>query len=235
MPLPPTAPQSTVSWTVSDAVLVLLGAQLVSIVWAGLVVAILHPDGLPDPTPTGLQLLLTFGLWLGYGVGPLFIVGRRDGLPGSDLGMALRPIDLPVGLVGGVVTQVGLLQLLYLPILRFVEGDPSESARALIDAIDRPVDVVLFVVAVVVIAPLVEEIFFRGLLLGALRARFGTAAAVVVSAAVFALVHRQLLTFPGLFVFGLLAALLVVRTGRLGPAWAMHAAFNASTLVIIGL
>jgi membrane protease YdiL (CAAX protease family) len=59
-------------------------------------------------------------------------------------------------------------------------------------------------------------------------------AAVLVSSLVFAAIHRQPLALPGLFLFGLVAAALTLRTGRLGPAWALHAGFNFTTLVILG-
>jgi len=53
------------------------------------------------------------------------------------------------------------------------------------------------------------------------------AAALVVTAVVFAAMHFQPLQFLGLAAFGLVAGLLAQRTGRLGPAILAHIAFNA--------
>ncbi len=82
-------------------------------------------------------------------------------------------------------------------------------------------------------APIVEELFFRGLVLRSLERRFGTVWAVVGSSAIFAATHFEPLQFIALFVFGLVAALLAVRTGRLGPSMFAHLAFNATTVVIL--
>lgn len=232
----PAVPAHPVRWAANDAVLVLLGAQLLSLVWAGLVLASLYGgEELPDVLPIGAGVLANVGLWLGYGLGPVIVARAKGWGPVADYGARVRAGDVPVGFLIGALTQVALLPLLYWPLLRVVDGDPSESARRLVDAIEGPLDWVLFALSVAVVAPLVEELFYRGLLLRAIQARVGTAWAVVISSAVFAVVHRQLLPLPGLFVFGLGAALLTVRTGRLGPAWAMHVGFNTATLVVLGV
>ena len=218
---------------IGDAVLVLLGAQVLSILWVGVVLGLTHPDGLPDPIPATLQLLLNIGLWLGYGLGSVLMAraGGRD--PRPVLGIAIRPLDSLAAPLG-VALQLGVLPVLYWLILQLVDGDPSADAKELLEAVDTPAAALLFTLAVVVVAPLVEELYFRGLLLGAVRGRYGDVVGVVVSALVFALVHRQLLPLPGLFLFGVVAALLVIRTGRLGPAWLLHAGFNAATVALLG-
>ncbi|MGF1599348.1 MAG: lysostaphin resistance A-like protein [Acidimicrobiales bacterium] len=231
----PVVPKHTVRWTTVDAVLVLLGAQLLSILWVGFVVVTVYDSTIPDPLPVAALVLLNLGLWLGYGGGTLLVSRAKGRDPIDDYGIHLRRLDLPVGVVGGVVVQAVVLPILYWPLLRFVDGDPSESARELVAGADGLVGHVLLVVAVVVVAPVVEELFFRGLFLRALERSVGTVAAVVVSSAVFALVHRQVLPLPGLFLFGVAAAAITVRTGRLGPAWAFHVGFNLTTLVILAL
>ena len=55
----------------------------------------------------------------------------------------------------------------------------------------------------------------------------------MLSSAVFAAVHFQALQFAGLFVFGLVAALLTVRSGRLGPAIWAHIGFNLTTVTVL--
>jgi membrane protease YdiL (CAAX protease family) len=77
------------------------------------------------------------------------------------------------------------------------------------------------------VAPMVEEILFRGLLYGWLRGRLGVAAAVVLSAFLFALVHGIPMLMPAIAVQGVLLALLYERSGSLWPAIVMHGTFNA--------
>ncbi|MDH3679807.1 MAG: CPBP family intramembrane metalloprotease, partial [Acidimicrobiia bacterium] len=207
-----------------------------SIVWAGIVLASLYGAGeVPEVLPIAAGVLANVGLWLGYGVGPVLVARVKGRGPVADYGAWVRPGDVPIGLLIGVLTQVVVLPVLYWPLLRLVDGDPSESARRLVEAVDGPAEWALFALSVAVVAPFVEELFYRGLLLRAVQSRLGTAWAIVISSAVFAVVHRQVLPLPGLFVFGVGAALLTVRTGRLGPAWAMHVGFNAATLVVLGV
>ena len=83
---------------------------------------------------------------------------------------------------------------------------------------------------VVVAAPLVEELTFRGVGF-TLLARFGTLAAVTGTAIAFAADHGLVEGFPALFVFGLAVALVRVRTGSIYPGMLLHATFNALALV----
>jgi membrane protease YdiL (CAAX protease family) len=98
-----------------------------------------------------------------------------------------------------------------------------------------------FLVVILLTSPIqavAEEIFFRGYLLQALgslvaKPWFG----VIVSALVFALLHgtQNLPLFVDRFVFGLLAALLVWRTGGLEAAIAAHVINNIFAYLVAGL
>ena len=232
----PAVPAQEVRWTVADAVLVLLGAQLLSIVWAVTLIGVSYGTGeVPDPLPITVAVLANVGLWLGYFFGPLIVSRKKGNGMTADLGARVTPSDVPLGIALGVCTQLAVLPLLYWPILRVVDGDPSEAAEELIALVDTPLEWTALIVSVVVIAPLVEEVFYRGLFLRAVQARLGPIPAALITSAVFAVVHRQLLPLPGLFVFGLIAAALALYSGRLGPSWALHVGFNATTLVVLGV
>jgi len=81
---------------------------------------------------------------------------------------------------------------------------------------------VVLAVLVCVGSPIVEELFFRGLLLRSLLGSFeqlgrGSACSLDrVTALVFALVHFEALQFLGLAGFGVVLGVLAWRTGRLG-------------------
>lgn len=229
-------PARPVRWTAADAVTVLLGAQLLSLLWAGGGVALAYgAQGAPSPLPVVALFLLNVGLWAGYGLGPVLVVRLKGVGLASDLGACVRRLDVPAGLVAGVVAQAVLMPAVYWPIRRLVDGDPSASAKELVGSAHGPFQILLLVASTVVLAPLTEELFFRGLFLRGLQGRFGPVVAAVVSAVVFAAVHLDAMAAPGLFVFGLLAAALALATGRLGPSWAFHAGFNLTTLVMLGL
>jgi membrane protease YdiL (CAAX protease family)/uncharacterized RDD family membrane protein YckC len=94
----------------------------------------------------------------------------------------------------------------------------------------------LAVLGVAVIAPLVEEIVFRGMVFGWLRGRLPIGWAVVVSAALFSLEHigfLQLTLFLPIFATGLVLATLYHHAHSIWPTVLVHATFNlVATLVL---
>jgi uncharacterized protein len=89
--------------------------------------------------------------------------------------------------------------------------------------------VAVTLLATVVLAPVFEELIFRGLLYGSLRARFGVWPALGLSALVFALAHGYgIAGFASVFVSGALWAWSYERTRSLLPAMAAHAMNNAA-------
>jgi uncharacterized protein len=87
--------------------------------------------------------------------------------------------------------------------------------------------VVVSLLEFVVLAPLFEELAFRGLLFGTLRRKFAWSTSAVLSAAVFALAHGYgVLGFVSVFWSGLLWAWIYEKTGSLLPSILAHAANN---------
>ena len=86
-----------------------------------------------------------------------------------------------------------------------------------------------------VVAPIVEELLFRGLLQGGLAARMDARLALALTSVAFAAVHFQPVQFPGLVIAGLVFGGLALRAGRLGPAIVAHMAFNAFTVTLLAL
>lgn len=81
--------------------------------------------------------------------------------------------------------------------------------------------------AVVVVAPVTEELLYRGLGLSLLRARVGTPAAVAVTAVLFGLGHGLVLSLAALVWFGVVIAVVRLRTDSIYPAFVVHGLFNA--------
>jgi membrane protease YdiL (CAAX protease family) len=176
------------------------------------------------------------GLWVAL-VAAAVLASRRHGT-GSlarDLGLRIgRWWDLVVGAAVGLGCQYGLIPLLYLP---FERADPTLAQR-----IAQPAQtdtgsahtvgaLIVLLVFLAVGAPLVEELFFRGLLLRGLAGRLPAPVAVVVTGLLFALAHFEAVQFAGLALFGVVLGVLAWRSGRLGPSVAAHAAFNAAAVV----
>jgi len=93
-------------------------------------------------------------------------------------------------------------------------------------------------VALVVGAPLAEEVFFRGFLFkGLLHSRLGSRGTILVTAAVWSSIHLQydLYGITIIFVTGLLLGYARVRTGSIVPGIAMHALMNLLATVQVDL
>lgn len=164
---------------------------------------------------------------------PLIISRSKGRGAGTDFGLSLRVGDLPMGIAIGIGAQIASM-LLYIPV-RFLmpDSDVGEVARDLAEKADDPLGVVLLFLVVGLMAPIAEEVFYRGLVLRSIEKRHGGRAALWGSALVFAVAHFQVLQFPGLLWFGLVAGYLVQRYGRLGPAIAAHIGFNSIVVAIL--
>lgn len=188
-----------------------------------------------DTLPLSLVAVAQLGLWAGLLGAPVIATRLKGNGVVADLQLRARLADAWRGGLVGALLQIVALPLLYWPILRILDKGPSDlegPARAMTDRADGLVGVVLLVLIVGVGAPIVEEIFYRGLFLKALIKRgLPPAVAIGISATVFGISHFGLLQLPALVLFGAVAGILAHRSGRLGPAIAAHVAFNMVTVV----
>ena len=85
----------------------------------------------------------------------------------------------------------------------------------------------------VIVAPVAEEIIFRGYFYGVIRRFGGRIPALLTSSLLFAAIHVHLPSVPGLCILAMILCLLYERTGSLWAPMVLHAAFNASTIVFL--
>jgi membrane protease YdiL (CAAX protease family) len=93
----------------------------------------------------------------------------------------------------------------------------------------------VLVLVVVVGAPLIEELVYRGLIQSSLNSRFSRKIAMLIAAVWFAAVHLRLVEFPGLLAFALVLGFCFYRTNRLGMSVVAHVAFNATGLLLVAI
>lgn len=173
--------------------------------------------------------------------GPLEVRGTGSVVADYGLRISLWP-DLPLGIVVGVAAQyllTWLSELLLSPVVSHVDTRLGQPAQNLTGS-STGGSLALIAVLVCVGSPLVEELFFRGLLLRGLLGRFQTlgprlapALAIVISGLVFALAHFEAVQFLGLAAFGMVLGYLAYRTGRLGAGIAAHMTFNTVAILAI--
>ncbi|HUF15461.1 MAG TPA: type II CAAX endopeptidase family protein [Acidimicrobiia bacterium] len=220
------------SWSVVDFVLVWLGGLMGSAVF----------------TVTGLALevddwLIIVGL-IGHYLGILvvfWLLSQHKDDPG--IGFSVRSRDVTyIGI--GLLAQIALA-LVMLPIsnLLLPDGGPPQVIIDIFAEADTVLLRMALVTLAVVMTPITEELVYRGVLLRALQPR-GRRFAIVVSAAVFALIHFDGLDFdrlwqsavvvlPPIFILGLLLAWVTERQGRLGPAIFIHSGWNLLAALVL--
>ena len=112
-------------------------------------------------------------------------------------------------------------------------GDPSGSnpLLELVLASRDPLALALLAFTAVILAPLFEEIVFRGALLPVLARRLGSSWGVLLSALFFAMAHISLGELAPLTVLGIGLAMVRLSSGRLLPSVLMHGLWNAVTFL----
>lgn len=193
-----------------------------------------------DDLPLSLVAATYPPLWLGFVGVPIWAAATKGNGWLHDFVGSRRPADLAtdaaVGIPVGVLAQLLVVPLISWPVLELSGtsvDDLAAPARELADKATGTGGQLLFLLIVGLLAPVAEELFFRGLALRAFEKRWGTTWAVIGSSVFFGATHLQALQFPALTVAGVIFALLVVKTGRLLPAVIAHMAFNVTTVVAL--
>ncbi len=224
-------------WGLGDVAAGIFASLFLSALAGALILSIFGWSEASDVPVWGLALLQV-PLWAGYLIVVVLAARKGRGVV-ADFGLRTTLLDAPLGLVIGILTQVVVVPIMYLPILELVGSDSEELSRPARELAGRAGSApswILFGLLVGICAPVVEELFYRGLFLRSLTKRgLGQGAAVLLSSLAFAAIHLQPLQFPGLLVVGLIAGALAVRTGRLGPAIWTHIGFNMTTVVVLAL
>ena len=144
--------------------------------------------------------------------------------------LGFRAVDIYLGLMIGVVGRaVGI-------VIQFLATGRMPSSDVVLGGVTG-IYFFTAVIAPVILAPLIEEPFFRGLLQGSLGRIAGSWGSWVITAAVFTVVHTiadgwSWAAVATLFVFALLAGYVTQRTKRLAPAIVGHATFNGLAALI---
>ena len=85
----------------------------------------------------------------------------------------------------------------------------------------------------VIMAPVAEEVIFRGYFYAVIRNYGGRLPALLTSSLLFAAIHVHLPSLLGLGILAVILCLVYERTGSLWASITMHAAFNASTILVL--
>jgi hypothetical protein len=86
--------------------------------------------------------------------------------------------------------------------------------------------ITLFMIPIVIIAPITEELIFRGMLLRGIASNHKPAIAIIASATMFSLIHLNLAQIPNAFILGVIFAFLMIHTRNITYTIIYHAINN---------
>jgi membrane protease YdiL (CAAX protease family) len=173
--------------------------------------------------------------WLALAGWPIIATLRRGNGPRIDLGLRLTWSDTGWGVLTGFVGLIaaGLAALATQLMVPEVTSAAGEAAAELQESAGR-LAITMFAALVMVGAPVVEELFFRGLFFSALRKRGVNAVlTIVITGVVFAGFHFEPTRFLVLLPTGLLLGWVRWKTGSTGAAMVAHGVVNAPGAIVL--
>ena len=137
----------------------------------------------------------------------------------------MRGFDFADLLVG-----ISLLFIAYIVIFVHNLGlfffDIAPQGEYIAQLFDLDINLWVLGIAIVIVAPISEEIFFRSFLYTGLEKRFGWKKAVLISALFFGAAHMQLVAFIPTFLMGLVLAYIYQRSKSIWPSIIIHFVVN---------
>ena len=191
-------------------------------------------------------LIAYLATWIPLAVAVWAVCARGGWRASVDrLGLRFDVLDIFWGVAGGCIARLvdavirlqltGTTGLAPQPVL----GTPTIDGWA----------VIVGIVAPVIVAPLIEEVFFRGLLQRSLAEAFGRAGrlraaapAILITSVLFALAHvvvggtsgaAAIATGAGTFAFSVIVGVIAAATGRIGGAIIAHVVFNGVAVLLL--
>ena len=188
-------------------------------------------------TPLGLFISVSAQFAGGLAVLILLSRTRGTGNLAADFGLRLR-LEQWWGIPAGAALQIGAV-IVTAPLLRvfFPEGPPQQSVVDVTEASETAIETILIIVALVILAPVVEELIFRGMLLSRLVRSMAIWAAILSQAAIFALIHladpRAIAVIPGLILIAAALGYAAIKTGDLSLPIFLHAGVNLTAALLL--
>ncbi|MEN8662017.1 MAG: lysostaphin resistance A-like protein [Lentimonas sp.] len=117
--------------------------------------------------------------------------------------------------------------------LGIVDEFPPQELVKIFQEGGAPVTISILVILAVILAPIVEEIIFRGCIYRFLKSKTSFIAAQILSGVVFSLMHQSLAAFIPLVVVGIILARIYEKSGNLLVPMCFHALFNGFSLLML--
>ena len=157
----------------------------------------------------------------------VLIAQRRGHGAVRDFRLELTPRALGVGLTTGLAMLIGASAIAALMRIGSDEEIPVAAGDVFSLVADSPLAVALLIFTIAVVAPIGEEIAYRGMLYSALQRRWSATVAVIFSSIIFAALHFEPQRFPILLGLGLALGELRRRTDSTSATIVAHMLINS--------
>ena len=129
---------------------------------------------------------------------------------------------------GLLIASYGIILLHNLLLVNLGIDTQGDAIAELFAALESPV---WFFIVGALLAPLIEEIFFRGFLFQGLRARYGWVSGMLLSSGIFAVAHLDPVSLIPTFILGCVLAYLYHRSNSVWPGVILHVMVNTFGLL----
>lgn len=222
----PSSAEPSPAWPPWFAWVGFIGALLGTTIAVGLILALSGIDADGDSAVVTVVATLLQGIFF---VGAALVLARSIAAPrGWHFGFRRAPLWPTVGWAA-----LGMFAFYVFGAIYVVLVDPSaeQDVTESLGAGDGTLGLIVAGLMVIAVAPVVEEVFFRGFFYRALRTKYPIALAAIVNGLVFGVIHYDfasvdgLLLLPPLALLGVLFCLVYERTKTIWAPIGMHA-FN---------
>ncbi len=165
-----------------------------------------------------------------------FIAIRKRGGSWSELGFRSFKFWGDLGIAVSALIGVEIIVAIYSLILNLfhVIRPPDRAMEAVSLFVKSGGSGLLLAIGIVaIVAPVMEEMFFRGFIYAALRKRLGVGLAILISSLLFAGFHLSLYDLVPLTIIGAALAYLYEKSDSLGPPIMLHSLNNLLSVILI--
>ena len=188
--------------------------------WTNLILAILPPLS---------TIAMTVVAYFAAFMGSYILLGSNEDLETDKLGVHV-PLFM---LIRNFLMLIAFSYWYYIFFLRKKEQDVFENIKDSIRSVKKHGEVsIITLIYVILLAPIAEELLFRGLTQKYAERAIGALPAIFFQAAIFGIYHMNLVQGIYAFIFGLLLGFIARKSKALFPCILLHMVINLSAYLI---
>ncbi len=229
------------AWTISTALGVIALTLLIPLAIWLLVYGLVKLGALPIPlaklifgrstTAALVRILISFSIELSL----LYWVKRRYKLKLADFGFRkFNVLQAVLVIIAMFIIFLVLLFVAYLLIAVLLpQINLDEAQKSGFELGRHGVGLVGSFIVTVMMAPIVEEVYFRGFLLPAFSSKWGDLSGMVLSSLIFGILHMQINVGIYTFILGMILSTMYIRFKSIGPGILLHIINNALAFFVL--